>query len=165
MTPREVINLLPPQIAPRSLDDNVLKAHSLDYQSFPNYWIFHSDPTGKIVFNNKMTGVGTVWDVSGCASDNDWCCNAENNICIRKNDSGQDVLAFRMDTTHSQACWLVHDEDDYPTRSEGYTFASDSNGGPFGSGIPSFFMREGDNNIPIHKYASYFVICLKEAVR
>ncbi len=163
MLPRDPITLMPPRIAAGSLDADLLKPFDLGYKAFPSYWIRHGEAQGEIHFDNKVTGIITIFNSGTCSSDNTWCCNGENNICIKKNPSGDDTIAFRLDTSHSLACWLAHEEDDGPENSEGLKIATNSFGtNPFGDNIPSFyFMREGLNNVPIDLYASYFILCLK----
>mgnify|MGYP001081939263 CR=1 FL=1 len=88
-------------------------------------------------------------------------------ICIKKNSSGEDTLALRLDESHSTACWLVHDEDDNPVNSEGLKYATNGPGSsPFGDNIPTFFfLRAGYLDVPIDLYASYFILCLNDAER
>jgi hypothetical protein len=57
MTPREVINLLPPQIAPGSLDPDVLVPQSLSLDAFPHYGFTYN--AQGIVYHDKVTQTQT----------------------------------------------------------------------------------------------------------
>lgn len=167
LSPRDQINLMPARITAGSLDADVLKPFDLGFQAFPSYWVRHGEGDGEIQLHNKVTGENTILYGSTCPSDNTWCCNSENTICVRKNPSGDDNLAIRLEESHSLACWLVHDEDDNPANNEGLKVATNDYGSnPFGDNIPTFyFLRDGYLDLPIDLYASYFILCLNDAQR
>ena len=160
MIPRELVNLLPPQIATGSLDSNVLKSNTMSSGPFPSYY-FGMNTEYTLFVNNHVTGEHTEINASSCPVNNTWCCNAEDTICINRSSSGVDRLAVRMQESHSVACWLVHQEDDNPSRSEGISYATDwgNDSSPFVSGSVFYFSREGDGNYPIATNSGYLIVC------
>jgi hypothetical protein len=161
MTPREVINLLPPQIAPGSLNPDVLVPQALTYDAFPTYYITYGSQ-GLMFFDN-VGGTQTNLEPNSCA-DESWCCNAEDNICLYKSTTDPARLALKMNSSHSIACWLVHAEDDNPNNNIGLTYATDDggNGTPFVTDGHVFYLsRSSSSGIPIVGYTAYIVVCFK----
>mgnify|MGYP001063864334 CR=1 FL=1 len=166
MSPREQINLLPPRITTGSLDASVLTAYSITRDLFPSYTVNYDPVNSVLSSRNNITGISFELDPATCQANDTWCCDNSTSICVRKNPDGEDILAIRMEESHSTACWLVHDDDDNPMSSEGISFATDGGTGagdawqpfyPDGNGF--FFMRDGANNIPIANYSSYQIVC------
>ena len=166
MTPRELINLLPPSIATGSLDPSVMMAHSIIIDLFPSYSVTYGASGSTISYRNHQALITTELDPATCQTDEEWCCDSTTTVCLFKDPDGEDILALRMEESHSTACWLVHDDDDKPTSSNDISFATDGGTGagdawspfyPDGNGF--FFMREGANDIPIANYATYRIVC------
>jgi hypothetical protein len=160
MTPREAIHLLPPRIEMGSLDAGVLKTDSLGEAAFPNYYFERSSSI--IYLKNKVTGINTQLDTAACPSSG-WCCNPEQTICLLRSSTDPNILAFRMEETHSVACWLAHHDDDYPTHSLNLGYATDTGiSSPLGGGENFFFFtRDTTNDLPMWNNAAYQIICLK----
>ena len=162
MSPREAINLLPPQITSNSLDASVLKNQTMGIEPFHSYKFQFSD--SKIIeFFNRGTGIHTNLDPEICLINNEWCCNVEDTICIKRNPSGEDILALRMNDNHSPSCWLVHSDDDLPASNSNLTYSTDGDGqaSPFPTiGNVFYFMRPGNYDIAISQWATYQILCL-----
>jgi hypothetical protein len=160
MTPREAIHLLPPRIEAGSLDAAVLKSGTMSGDPFHVYGFNFVD---EIAFSNRGTGEQTTLDPDQCAVDNAWCCNDADTICLKRNPSGEDILALRLNDDHSIGCWLVHQDDDLPISSDELTYSTDRDGAaaPFPEiGNVFYFMRPGAADIPIAVWAEYLVLCL-----
>lgn len=159
MTPREMINLLPPQIAPGSLDANVLKAGSLERSVLGNY-LFYYNANGIVLRNYQLGGLETTLDPAICQTNDVWCCNAENTICLMKASVGDARLALNISETGA-SCWLAHNDDDHPAYSKGLYYATDRSGGPFGEAatVVFYFSRDGISDIPIRYNATYDIYC------
>jgi hypothetical protein len=161
MTPREVINLLPPQIAPGSLDASVLKPNSMGHEPFYTYQFNYGS---EIRFVNFTTNETSTLDPTICEVNNNWCCNSADTICITRNSSGDDKLVLRMEDSHSSSCWLVHSDDDFPEHSSDISYSTDHDGtdSPFADdGNVFYFMRPGVNDIAINRWSQYLILCLK----
>jgi hypothetical protein len=162
MTPREAIHLLPPRIEAGSLDAAVLKDNTLGNGPFPSY-AFGMNLENLIYLNNHIAGTHTELVATDCPVDGGWCCNAADTICLSRLSSDPDLIAFRMEESHSEACWLVHQEDDHPNRSAGISYATDmGNESPFSASGGVFYLsQEYSNHIPIARNAAYQILCLK----
>jgi hypothetical protein len=169
MSPREAIHLLPPRIESGSLDADALKPATMGHEPFASYRFSFGNADSDIVFENTLTGAVTTLTPGDCPVNDAWCCNGEDTVCVRRNPGGEDVLGVRMEESHSLRCWLVHDDDDQPGKSTGISTATDGGTGlgdvwsPFyhDSGNGFFFMREGENDLPLGTYTNYWVLCLE----
>jgi hypothetical protein len=161
MTPRELINLMPTHIPQGSLDGNVLKATSLE-RTVLRYYQFYYSAEG-ITFRDYQRGeLETNLDPSLCQED-EWCCNAENTICLMKVSTGDARLAFNISGNIS-SCWLAHNDDDHPAFSKGVYYATNRGGTPFGDdvNIVFFFSNEGYSEVPIRFNATYDIYCFDQ---
>jgi len=161
MSPREIINLLPPQIAPGSLDANILKAGSLERNVLRNY-LFYYNEDGIVFRDHQQGSLETALDPSSCLIEDEWCCNSENTICLNKSSTGDARLAFNI-SGGSPSCWLAHNDDDHPLYSKGIYYATNAGGTPFEEGVTTvfFFSREGQSQIPIRYSTTYDIYCFE----
>jgi len=105
------------------------------------------------------TGQETTLDASLCTPD-EWCCNLSNTICYYSKSGQDSQLAFSLEGADSFACTLLHEEDDWPLRSKGIYFATDTgNNGPELGVWTALLSRESVQEIPIITASQYWWIC------
>jgi hypothetical protein len=161
MTPRELINLLPPKIAPGSLDANVLRNQSMPLDVF-SFYTFETYQ-GEITLDNNNSGARYALAIDSCTVWDTWCCNPEDTICLYKSTTNPSQVAFKLESDHSYSCWLVHHEDDSAMNSREISYATDGgNQSPFVEPEKTFFfMRENTDENPLVSAARYQIVCFK----
>lgn len=159
LTPREMVNLLPPIIQPESLNGNMIIPGTLDRNSLRNY-LFYFNSEGIIALRNYQEGgEETTLFPADCQTYDEWCCNPENTICLLKQSGGDARLAFNI-SGGSASCWLAHNDDDTAAYSQGIYYATNNGAWPFtDASTVFFFSREGASDNPIRINATYDIYC------
>ena len=160
LAPRELINLLPPSIATESLNGNVIIPGTLSRNALRNY-LFYFNSEGITLRDYQTGGEETKLLPENCTILDEWCCNAEDTICLKKSSTGDGgTLAFNI-SGGSASCWLAHNDDDHPIYSRGIYYATNNGNWPFTTeaSVVFFFAREGVSGNPIKLNATYDIYC------
>lgn len=91
---------------------------------------------------------------------NNWCCNAENRMCLLMRSGSEDaILELNIDATYSSACFMAHLDDDLPSKSKGLYYATDTGNQSHLNAKTIRISREGQSSEPLDLTASYKVVC------